>query len=242
MSDVGTSNDGYAGQQDPSNSSSDFNVMSFLVRQMLGKVHTVTVAQVKAVTSHSEIEGAGFVDVLILVKMIDGAAQASPHVTMYGLPYFRLQSGANAIILDPKVGDIGLIAIAERDISAVKSTKKESNPGSFRRFDLADGIYLGGILNGTPTQYVRFVTDSNGAPTGMELIDINGNKIQMTSTGIKMTDNNSHIVEMKSTGIAITGDVTVTGKVTASDIGSFGGGSQFVKLADGSNATKLKAT
>jgi len=45
---------------------------------------------------------------------------------------------------------------ASRDISAVKSSKGQANPGSWRSHDMADGLYVGGLLNGTPVQYVQF--------------------------------------------------------------------------------------
>ena len=87
------------------------------------------------------------------------------------VPYFRLQGGANAIILDPQVGDIGMCGFCSRDISSVKNNKKASAPQSLRRFDFADGLYFGGFLNGTPSQYIQF---SDGgitvrSPTKIEL-------------------------------------------------------------------------
>jgi hypothetical protein len=72
------------------------------------------------------------------------------------VPYFRIQGGQNAIIVDTQVGDIGMAAFASRDISAVVANKTAANPGSFRRFDWADALYLGGFLGAAPTQYVQF--------------------------------------------------------------------------------------
>ncbi|MHB8803583.1 MAG: hypothetical protein ACYC5U_12690, partial [Rhodocyclaceae bacterium] len=54
--------------------------------------------------------------------------------------------------------DIGVAVFASRDISQVKTTKKQGNPGSHRQYSFADGMYLGGMLNGTPTQYIQFST------------------------------------------------------------------------------------
>lgn len=71
-------------------------------------------------------------------------------------PYFRLQSGANAVILDPQVGDIGLACVADRDISSVKVSKQSAPAASKRHHDMADALYIGGVLNGAPTQYVQF--------------------------------------------------------------------------------------
>lgn len=196
---------GFSGQWQPNSDTSDFNATVFLIRQVLGLVSTATLVQVKAVTNEGAVSPVGTVDVLPLVNLIDGLGNATKHVTIYKLPYFRLQGGQNAIILDPQVGDLGIAIFSDRDISAVKANKAQSNPGSRRRFDMADGLYIGGFLNGVPNQYVQFST------AGISLIDVNGNKIEMTSAGIKMTDANGHIIEMKSTGVEITADTKVTG-------------------------------
>lgn len=196
---------GFAGQWSPNDDTSDFNAILFLVRQTLGLISTATLVQVKAVTNAGEVSPVGTVDVLPLVNLLDGLGNSSVHGKLYKLPYFRLQGGLNAVIMDPQVNDLGIAIFADRDISSVKANKAQSNPGSRRRFDMADGLYIGGFLNAQPTQYVRFNTE------GIRLIDVNGNKLEMTSAGIKMTDLNGHIIEMKSTGVEITADTKTTG-------------------------------
>lgn len=98
----------------------------------------------------------GFVNVQPLVNQIDGEGNATPHGTVFNLPYSRLQGGANAVIMDPQPGDIGVAVFADRDISVVKRTRKQGPPGSFRKYAVADGIYLGMVLNAAPEQYVQF--------------------------------------------------------------------------------------
>ncbi|KML48199.1 hypothetical protein VL15_30575 [Burkholderia cepacia] len=112
--------------------------------------------EVKAVTNAGSVSPVGFVDVLPLVNQLDGSDNAMPHGVIHNLPYFRLQGGANAVIIDPQVGDIGLAVIEDRDISSVKANRGPANPGSKRIFDMADGLYIGGFLNGAPSQYVQF--------------------------------------------------------------------------------------
>jgi hypothetical protein len=151
-----TNPSGYSGTQKPQSGGSEFNALTFLVSQMLNKRNIATLVQVKAVTNAGGLSPVGFVDVLPLVNQLDGDGNAVFHKVVHGLPYFRLQGGANAIILDPQVGDIGLAVFADRDISSVKAKRGQANPGSARRSDFADGMYVGGFLNGTPTQYVQF--------------------------------------------------------------------------------------
>ena len=149
----------YTGQQRPNDGSSSLNSTAFMVQQLLARISTLTLVKVMAVTTDGGVAPVGFVDVLPLVNQLDGAGNATPHGTVFGLPYLRLQGGANAIILDPAVGDIGICGFASRDISSVKATKAVANPGSLRRFDMADGMFLGGTLNAAPTQYVQFNAD-----------------------------------------------------------------------------------
>lgn len=154
MSDV--QDNGYRGAQDQTTETSDYNAQAFLIWQILRSISGARLVQVKAVTNSGGVSPVGFVDVQPLVNQLDGWNNATPHGTVYHLPYFRLQGGANAVIIDPQVGDIGVAIIEDRDISSVKANKAQANPGSKRIFDLADGLYLGGFLNGTPQQFIAF--------------------------------------------------------------------------------------
>lgn len=140
----------------PASTWGDFNQIAFVIQQLLSKVQTATLVKIIACTNNGDTSPVGFVDVLPLVNQVDAAGNPQPHVTIYGLPYLRLQGGANAVIIDPQPGDIGIAIFASRDISRVKSTKAQANPGSFRSHDFSDGMYLGGMLNGVPTQFVQF--------------------------------------------------------------------------------------
>lgn len=134
----------------------EFDRIAFMVQQALGKMQTATLVRIESCTNAGGLSPVGYVDVTPLVNQLDGQGNPTPHVTIYNVPYFRLQGGANGIIIDPQKGDIGVAVFASRDISQVKTTKKQGNPGSHRQYSFADGMYLGGMLNGTPTQYVQF--------------------------------------------------------------------------------------
>lgn len=136
-----------------------------MLRNLLGTMRTVTVVQVVAVAPGA-VGPVGYVDVLPLINQIDSAGNSQPHGVIYNLPYFRLQGSQSAVIIDPAVGDIGIAVFSDRDMSSVVANRAaknpQSNPGSRRRFDMADGIYIGGILNGTPLQYVQFLPNNGG--------------------------------------------------------------------------------
>lgn len=134
----------------------EFDAMTFMVQQALGKMQTATLVRVESCTNSGGFSPVGAVDVTPLVNQLDGQGNPTPHVTIYNIPYFRLQGGTNGIIIDPQKGDIGVAVFASRDISQIKVTKKQGNPGSHRQYSFADGMYFGGMLNGTPTQYIQF--------------------------------------------------------------------------------------
>ncbi len=183
------------GQATPNDAQDEMSAIAFLVRQILAKVSTTKLVQVKAVHGGG-VDVAGTVDVLPLVQQVDGNGYGTPHGTVYGLPWSRAQGGKNAVICDPQVDDVGYVVAADRDISIVKSqapgasTTKGYLPGTRRRFDVSDGIYVGGCLNVAPNQYLIFTS------TGVRLVDANGNSVTMGPTGMTLADVNANQIVM----------------------------------------------
>lgn len=141
------------GQSNPFSDASEFNMLAFVIARALDKMQTVSIVKVTGVNTTTQI-----VDVLPLVNLVTGAGISITHGVIYQRPYLRLQGGASGVICDPAAGDIGICVFASRDSTAVQSAKGLANPGSQRKFSWADGIYLGGILNANPTQYIKFLT------------------------------------------------------------------------------------
>jgi hypothetical protein len=82
---------------------------------------------------------------------------------IYGVPYFRVQGGTSAVIIDPRPGDIGLVVVASRDTSAVIAAGgAAAAPATDRAYSTADAFYVAPFLNGTPTQYIEFAPDGGG--------------------------------------------------------------------------------
>lgn len=151
--------------QTPPNVASDYATILFVVRQLMGGMATAALVRVQACTNDGGVVPVGTIDAQLLVDMQTEDGQTIPHGTLFRVPYTRAQGGTNAVILDPQPGDIGVCVFASRDISAVKKQPDAARnrtptagatPGSKRMFSLADGLYVGGLLNGAPEQYVQF--------------------------------------------------------------------------------------
>lgn len=206
---------GYTGEQRPGSASSDFNAISFLVQSLMSGMATATLVQVKGVTNSGGVAPVGFVDIQPMVNQVDGIGQAVAHGTIYKCPYQRMQGGANAIILDPQVGDIGIAVFADRDISSATSNKAPANPGSRRRFDMADGLYLGGCLNAAPTQYVEFSTTGIRIHSPAQVwLDAQDVRIDCQTLEI----NASTSATMTTPTFTVNGNVVVSNTVTAAEV------------------------
>lgn len=206
---------GYNPFQSPDSASSEFNAISFLVQSLMSGMATATLVQVKGVTNAGGVAPAGFVDIQPMVHQVDAIGTAVPHGTIYRCPYQRIQGGANAVIIDPEVGDIGVAVFADRDISSATANKSPSNPGSGRRFDFADGLYLGGFLNAAPTQYVQFSAAGIKvhSPT---LVRLEAPDIQLSAATVEIVATTSTTVTTPT--LTVNGNVTATGTVLAPNV------------------------
>jgi hypothetical protein len=189
---------GFVGFQSFNDTGSDLNAQAFVINQIIGRLATTALVKVLAVTNSGAASAVGFVDVQPMVHQVDGLGNPTPHGEISHLPYFRMQGGADAVILDPKVGDIGFCVFCSRDISAVKRQKAPAAPASRRRNSWSDGIYVGGVLNGVPQQYVRF-----------------------SSTGVDIVTPHNLTITAQNASLDASGNLHVVGEVIA----HFGGAS-----------------
>lgn len=181
----------------------------FIINKLISAVHTCQLVKVLKVTPTAG--KVGFVDVLPLVQDVDTNGVVVEQTPIYSAPYLRYQAGPSAIIMDPAVGDIGLAMVAERDITNVKVTQDSGPAATERQYSSADALYLGGVLNPDPTQYIKFLPGAAG--------------IQIVTPG-NLTINAGGTLNVSVTGAAtlsaaswnINGPVTFNNNVTAPDV------------------------
>lgn len=171
--------------------SSDLNRLEFLIKVLQRDMSTAIPVIITAVQA-GDTNAAGYVDARPLVAQLDAWGNALPMATLHHLPYFRLQAGRAGIVLDPVPGDIGLAVFAQSDCSTLKQGQTETaQPGSWRKFDQADGFYIGGFINTQIDTYVRLTQDGS---------------VRITAPGN---------VTIDAPSVSMTGDLYVTGDMTS---------------------------
>lgn len=204
----------------PQDTATDANSQQFLMNQFLMGKSFITLAVVTSVNEAGEI-----VSVKPMVEGFTGGGELIQNSVIHGVPVWRLQRGASAVIMPPIVGDIGMIAICDRDITAVKKTKQAALPGSNRTHSYSDAIYLGGVLNAEPSQYVKFANDGIDIVSPL-VVQINGNTVVVNAED--KISLNSPIIEAngqltQGTGsfagnATFGGTITATGEITGNGI------------------------
>lgn len=204
----------------PQDTSSEANAQQFLMHQFLMGKAFITLSLVTAVNDSGEV-----VSVKPMVDGFTGGGDRIPSGVISGIPVWRLQRGASAVIMPPVVGDIGLIAICDRDITAVKATKDAALPGSNRTHSYSDAIYLGGVLNAEPSQYVKFSNDGIDIVSPL-VVQVNGNTVvvnadEKISLNAPIIEANGQLTQGSGSyaGDAMFGGtITATGEITGSGI------------------------
>lgn len=203
----------------PADAASEVGRMDYIIRSALSGLRTAIPVKIISVTNSGGVSAIGKVSVQPLVSSVDGNGKAWDHGVIHNVPYMRIQGGSNGIILDPVVGDVGIATVCDRDISTVKNTGAVAAPGSNRKNDMSDMVYLMTIIGAAPTQYVQF--NSSGitilSPTKVKInapnVEINaGTECKITAPTITL---NGAINQTSGSAATFSGSMTVTGDVTA---------------------------
>lgn len=173
----------FRGNADRHTATSEYNRLEFIFTQLMNGKATAALVEVKSVIAGNP----PMVNVQPAVAQLDGAGKAVPHGIINRIPVVRMQGGAFALIIDPQVGDIGLAVFCSSDISVVKKTKAAGNPGSRRKFDWADGVYVGRLFGVTATSSVKI--DGDGVTitsAGAVTVKTGGSDITLNAAGGKV--------------------------------------------------------
>jgi hypothetical protein len=147
----------------PSNISVESLRMRALIESLIKDARTAMPVKVMAVhPGAGSPPTIGTVDVQPLVQTVDGSGKLWPLGVTYGASFSRSQAGANAIVMDPGVGDIGIATVCDRDISSVVASGGLAGPGSARTHDISDLVYQFSIFTAAELQqYIWFAAGIN---------------------------------------------------------------------------------
>ncbi len=221
------------GFANPYSSTSQFNANDFQIQQALRKISTVFLARIDSCSTQG-VSGSGRVSATPLTTQIDGVGNAIPATELLHLPFYRLQQGIGAVILDPVPGDIGVFVSCKSDISNIdKDTKAPQRPGSFREFDQSDSVMVGAIHTRDPQVYIHIKQDQTiliHAPQGVRIetdadveIEAKGDLKANVSGNAELTAKGN--VSITSPQTTIHGPLTVTGAIIGQGGLAISGGS-----------------
>ena len=185
------------------------NALDFMARQIIkGLVNTAIPVLVTRTYAGGTNGAAGYVDIKPLVCQTDSFGNALAPAVIYHVPYFRLQAGVAAVVIDPVPGDIGLAIIAQSDASALsQGATQPVQPGSWRCYSQADSFYVGGFLNKSPSVWIELTQNGQiniKAPNGITIDTPTINMVGESSGGGRSVNIDANVI--------ITGDMTSGGK------------------------------
>jgi hypothetical protein len=188
-----------------------------MMEQMIkGMVNTAIHVRVDSCTKPGVGGAAGYVSATPLVQQRGADGKALDTVSLPQLPYIRLSASTAAIVIDPQPGDVGLAVFAQQDISNLKAGSSDPvQAGSFRTFDMSDGVFIPAILGVAPTTYVHLDPEKGEitlkAPTK---ITIEAPQIELKGP-VKMGGAGSSDTITLDGNVSTNGNITAAGNVNA---------------------------
>lgn len=123
----------------------------------------------------------------IQVVLTDNKFMDMPQI--FDVPVLELGGKGLSVKIPLQAGDTGIVIFCDRDISLFKQEKKNTQPNTLRKHDLADGIFI-------PMKF------GNSGSSNIS--------IQNTDGSVKF--------EITSSGINVKGNIIVDGEITATDV------------------------
>lgn len=138
--------------QSPVDNASDADSLHSNFERLLRGKAFIEIVRVEAIDGDT-------VDIMPLVTQMDLSGAPIENSVIYGASIFRLKRGASAVIMNPVPGDIGLALFMDKDSDNARSSQEVGAPNTTRTHSKTDAVYLGGVLNSPPVQYVEFASD-----------------------------------------------------------------------------------
>lgn len=135
----------------------EYNALNFIITSIIkSTVNTCYAVTVTEVDTDNQK-----VTVKPLIAQIDADNNKIELPEIFEIPYFRYSAGRTAVKLDPVAGDIGVLIIFKSDSNNIKTgDNSQILPSSFLNYPMYSGIYIGGMLNNEPENYIEIKDDN----------------------------------------------------------------------------------
>jgi len=193
---------------DPADLGSLTGAFRFIVNKILQGVSGRLPAQVIAFDRN-----ANRVRVQPLIKVITTDGTEVSRAQIASVPVCQIGGGGVVLNFNLNPGDLGWIEANDRDISLFLQSYAESKPNTNRKFSFSDGVFVPNIMHNFT---INSEDDENCVLqnlSGTVRIAIWSDKIKITApSGLKVSGG----IVVDNNGMNITGDVHVSGNITAS--------------------------
>ena len=162
---------------------------------LITNVNTAMPCKVVAIEKQEQrgVNIVGFVDIQLMIEQTNGQKKGNETAIVCNVPYVRIQGGTNAVIIDPEINDLGVAIFSSRDITNFKEARRQTPPATWRKFSISDAIYIGGIRNQKPVQYIHFRND------GIEIYS--PKRVHITTPTVLIDSDNTTINTSENTTI-----------------------------------------
>ena len=175
---------------------------------LITNVNTAMPCKVVAIEKQEQrgVNIVGFVDIQLMIEQTNGQKKGNETAIVCNVPYVRIQGGTNAVIIDPEINDLGVAIFASRDITNFKEARRQTPPATWRKFSISDAIYIGGIRNQKPVQYIHFRND------GIEIYS--PKRVHITTPTVLIDSDNTTINTSAKTTINANGGCEINAETT----------------------------
>ena len=175
---------------------------------LITNVNTAMPCKVVAIEKQEQrgVNIVGVVDIQLMIEQTNGQKKGNETAIICNVPYVRIQGGTNAVIIDPEINDLGVAIFASRDITNFKEARRQTPPATWRKFSISDAIYIGGIRNQKPVQYIHFRND------GIEIYS--PKRVHITTPTVLIDSDNTTINTSAKTTINANGGCEINAETT----------------------------
>ena len=175
---------------------------------LITNVNTAMPCKVVAIEKQEQrgVNIVGFVDIQLMIEQTNGQKKGNETAIVCNVPYVRIQGGTNAVIIDPEINDLGVAIFSSRDITNFKEARRQTPPATWRKFSISDAIYIGGIRNQKPVQYIHFRND------GIEIYS--PKRVHITTPTVLIDSDNTTINTSAKTTINANGGCEINAETT----------------------------